>query len=331
MTVLMAAQALSRSFAVGRTWIPGSGQVLRAVDAVDLEVWRGETLGLVGESGSGKSTLGRCMTRLLDVTEGQVVFDGQDVTALQGRALRPFRRRVQMIFQDPSSSLNPQRRVGDILTEPLAVHGIRARVDIPARLAELMDLVGLPEAALRRFPHEFSGGQRQRIGIARALAMEPDLIIADEPVSALDVSVQAQVVNLFAELKERLSLTYLIIAHDLGVVRQVSDRVAIMYLGSIMETGATDPVFDTPAHPYTEALISAIPVPVVGPEARRKRIVLTGEIPSPTSPPKGCKFVTRCPIAQDRCRAERPILRGLVDGRSVACHYPQSGTLKELP
>ena len=325
MTALIAARNLSRDFAVGRTWIPGSGQTLRAVDAVDLEVRRGETLGLVGESGSGKSTLGRCMTRLLEVTDGQVLFDGQDVTALQGRALRPFRRRVQMIFQDPSSSLNPQRRVGDILTEPLAVHGIRAKADIPARLAELMDLVGLPEAALRRFPHEFSGGQRQRIGIARALAMEPELIVADEPVSALDVSVQAQVVNLFAELRERLSLTYLIIAHDLGVVRQVSDRVAIMYLGSIMETGATNPVFDTPAHPYTQALISAIPVPVVGPEGRRKRIVLTGEIPSPTNPPRGCKFSTRCPIAQDRCRTERPALRGLEDGRSVACHYPQSG------
>lgn len=331
MTVLLAARNLSRSFAVGRTWIPGSGQTLRAVDAVDLEMRRGETLGLVGESGSGKSTLGRCLARLLDVTDGMVEFDGQDVTALKGSALRPFRRRVQMIFQDPSSSLNPQRRVGDILAEPLAVHGIRARAEIPARLAELMNLVGLPETALRRFPHEFSGGQRQRIGVARALAMEPDLIVADEPVSALDVSVQAQVVNLFADLRARLSLTYLIIAHDLGVVRQVSDRVAIMYLGSIMETGETDLVFDTPAHPYTQALISAIPVPVVGPGARRDRIVLTGEIPSPTNPPKGCKFVTRCPISQDRCRAERPVLRALTDGRSVACHFPQSGAPKDMP
>ncbi len=326
MTPLIAARKLSCDFAVGRSWIPGSGQTLRAVDAIDLEVQRGETLGLVGESGSGKSTLGRCMTRLLKVSDGQVMFDGQDVTALTGRALRPFRRRVQMIFQDPSSSLNPQRRVGDILSEPPAVHGIRARADIPTRLAELMDLVGLPAEALRRFPHEFSGGQRQRIGIARALAMEPDLIIADEPVSALDVSVQAQIVNLFADLRERLSLTYLIIAHDLGVVRQVSDRVAIMYLGSIMETGATDPVFDRPAHPYTKALISAIPVPVIDPEARRRRIVLTGEVPSPTNPPKGCKFVTRCPIAQDLCHAQRPVLRTLDDGRNVACHFPLTDT-----
>ena len=259
MTALIAARNLSRDFAVGRTWIPGSGQTLRAVDAVDLEVRRGETLGLVGESGSGKSTLGRCMTRLLEVTDGQVLFDGQDVTALQGRALRPFRRRVQMIFQDPSSSLNPQRRVGDILTEPLAVHGIRTKADIPARLAELMDLVGLPETALRRFPHEFSGGQRQRIGIARALAMEPELIVADEPVSALDVSVQAQVLNLFMDLQRDLGVAFVFITHDLGVVEHVSDDIAVMTRGVLVEQGTTDQVMHAPRHDYTRTLLAAIP------------------------------------------------------------------------
>lgn len=322
MTALIEARGVSRSFDVGRSWIPGSGQTLQAVDKVDLQVQRGEVLGLVGESGSGKSTLGRCLARLLDVTDGEVLFDGQDVTRLKGSALRPFRRRVQMIFQDPSSSLNPQRRIGDILAEPLVVHHIRPKDEINARLQELMTIVGLPATALDRFPHQFSGGQRQRIGIARALAMEPDLIIADEPVSALDVSVQAQVMNLFADLRERLNLTYLFIAHDLGVVRQVSDRVAIMYLGSIMETGTTDTVFDAPAHPYTKALISAIPVPEVNSTRRKERMVLTGEIPSPTNPPKGCKFVTRCPFAQDLCRKQRPLLKLGDGGRQVACHFP---------
>jgi peptide/nickel transport system ATP-binding protein len=321
---LIEARALTREFVLRRSWVPGSGQMLRAVDRVDLAVQRGETLGLVGESGSGKSTLGRCLTRLIETTDGSVVFDGQDVTRLGARRLRPFRRSVQMIFQDPSSSLNPRRRVGDILSEPLAVHGIRPAREIPQRLRELVDLVGLPAAALDRFPHEFSGGQRQRIGIARALAMEPRLIVADEPVSALDVSVQAQVVNLFADLRERLSLTYLFIAHDLGVVRQVSTRVAIMYLGSIVETGVTDTVFDAPAHPYTEALLSAIPVPVADPAARRRRIILKGEIPNAANPPKGCKFVTRCPYAQDVCHAQRPSLRPLADGRLVACHFPRT-------
>ena len=308
--------------------MPGSGRELRAVDGVDLTVERGQTLGLVGESGSGKSTLARCITRLYAISAGQLLFDGTDITTFGHRRLRPFRRRAQMIFQDPSSSLNPHRRVRDILAEPLLVHGIRARRAVPARLRELMDLVGLPAVYLNRYPHEFSGGQRQRIGIARALAMEPELIVADEPVSALDVSVQAQIVNLFDDLRERLSLTYVFIAHDLGVVRQVSTRVAIMYLGSIVETGATDAVFGQPAHPYTEALLSAIPVPKVG--ARRERIILTGEIPSPVDPPKGCKFVTRCPIAAEICRADRPVLRPLGDGRTVACHFPRTGFARSV-
>ena len=320
---LLEAIGLSKWFTVGRTLIPGSGSKLQAVDSIDLVVRRGETLGLVGESGSGKSTLGRCLTRLYDISAGTLLFDGADITTLGPRALRPVRARMQMIFQDPSSSLNPHRRVRDILADPLVVHAIRARRDIPGRLVELMELVGLPAAYLDRYPHEFSGGQRQRIGIARALAMEPDLIVADEPVSALDVSVQAQIVNLFADLRDQLSLTYVFIAHDLGVVRQVSDRVAIMYLGSIVETGPTEPVFDAPAHPYTQALLSAIPVPRIGPESRRSRIILQGEIPSPRNPPKGCKFVTRCPAAVDRCKAERPILQPHGEGRSVACHFPR--------
>ena len=332
---LIEAIELSKRFVVDKTWVPGSGQNLHAVDHVNMHISRGETLGLVGESGSGKSTLGRCLTRLYPISDGVLRFDKEDIGTLSLRKLRPFRRRVQMIFQDPSSSLNPHRRVSDILTEPLLVHRIRRRRDISSRLDELMDLVGLPPSYLNRYPHEFSGGQRQRIGIARALAMEPDLIVCDEPVSALDVSVQAQIINLFADLREQLSLTYLFIAHDLGVVRQVSDRVAIMYLGSIVETGDTDTIFDTPAHPYTEALLSAIPVPVVEPTGfpteetscgtkRRssQRIVLKGEMPSPVSPPAGCKFVTRCPIATDLCSRERPALNICADGRQVACHFP---------
>ncbi len=306
---LIEARNLTKTFTVGKTIFPGSGKTLRAVDDVSLSVQRGETLGLVGESGSGKSTLGRCLTRLYDISSGRLSFDGTDITDLNTARLRPLRRRIQMIFQDPSASLNPRRRVRDILAEPLLVHSMRPRDQIASRLTELMEVVGLPPVFLDRFPHEFSGGQRQRIGIARALAMEPELIIADEPVSALDVSVQAQIVNLFADLRERFSLTYIFIAHDLGVVRQVSTRVAVMYLGSIVEVGETNSVFNRPAHPYTQALLSAIPVPSSNQETKRTRIILQGEIPNPVSPPKGCKFSTRCPCAQDRCFKERPMLR----------------------
>nr|WP_069306986.1 oligopeptide/dipeptide ABC transporter ATP-binding protein [Methylobrevis pamukkalensis] len=322
---LIEARGLSKTFVVGKTIRPGSGRKLRAVEDVDLLVQRGETLGLVGESGSGKSTLGRCLTRLYDITAGELRFDGVDIAKAGSRALLPVRRRVQMIFQDPSASLNPRRRVRDILGEVLAVHRIRPRAEIGDRLGELMDLVGLRREYLDRYPHEFSGGQRQRIGIARALAVEPDLIVADEPVSALDVSVQAQVVNLFADLRERLGLTYVFIAHDLAVVRQVSTRVAVMYLGSIVEVGDTDAVYAAPMHPYTKALISAIPRPRAAGEPRR-RILLEGEIPSPLDPPRGCKFSTRCPVAVDRCRAERPVLRPMPDGRSVACHLAPEAT-----
>ncbi|MGI3899071.1 MAG: ABC transporter ATP-binding protein [Janthinobacterium lividum] len=326
MTALLEAENLSKHFTLGGRFSAGGPQLLRAVDRVSLTVHRGETLGLVGESGCGKSTLGRCLVRLYDVSGGTVRFEGRDITRLGTGALRPLRPRMQMVFQDPSSSLNPRRRVADLVAEPLRVHPradgrARGRGEIRDRLHELMDLVGLSREHLERYPHEFSGGQRQRIGIARALALEPSLIVADESVSALDVSVQAQIINLFMDLQDRLGITYLFIAHDLSVVRQISTRTAVMYLGSVVETGQTETLFARPAHPYTEALLSAVPVAHTG-EARRQRIVLKGDVPSPLRPPSGCRFHTRCPKAQDRCRVEPPLLRELGDGRVAACHYP---------
>ena len=319
---LLEAENLSKHFHVGGGLLPGSGQAVYAVDSVSLQVRPGETLGLVGESGCGKSTLGRCLTRLYTVTSGTLRFDGTDITAWSTRRLRPVRREVQMVFQDPYASLNPRRRVGDLIAEPLRVHGRRSRAEIEARVRDLARLTGLLPDHLSRFPHEFSGGQRQRIGIARALALEPRLLVADEPVSALDVSIQAQIVNLLADLQERLGLTLILIAHDLSVVRQVAARTAVMYLGSIVETGATDIVYGRPAHPYTQALLSAVPVPAVNGNTRRERIVLVGDVPSPMHPPSGCRFHPRCPYMQPRCKAERPRLRPLGDGREVACHFP---------
>ena len=319
---LLTTTSLTKHFSIGKTIWPGSGKTLHALEDVSIAVHPGETLGLVGESGSGKSTLGRCITRLYDITAGSLEFDGKDITSASERALKPVRRTMQMIFQDPSASLNPRRRVRDILGEVLRVHRLRPESGIDDRLGELMDIVGLRQEYLDRFPHEFSGGQRQRIGIARALAVEPKLIVADEPVSALDVSVQAQIVNLFADLRERLNLTYIFIAHDLAVVRQVSNRVAVMYLGSIVEIGETNELFMNPKHPYTRALISAIPQPHN--RGQRNRELLKGEIPDPLNPPKGCKFSPRCAFATDRCRAERPALTAAESGRSVACHFPLS-------
>ncbi|MCQ2005000.1 ABC transporter ATP-binding protein [Rhizobium sp. NRK18] len=317
---LLSTQSLTKHFTVGKTIMPGSGRTLYAVEDISLDVYPGETLGLVGESGSGKSTLGRCLTRLYDITSGTLTFDGADITKAGEGELKPARRKMQMIFQDPSASLNPRRRVRDILGEVLTIHKLRPPGEIETRLAELMDLVGLRREYLDRYAHEFSGGQRQRIGIARALAVEPKLIVADEPVSALDVSVQAQIVNLFSELRERLNLTYVFIAHDLAVVRHVSTRVAVMYLGSIVELADADALFAAPRHPYTQALISAIPQPKN--RGKRQHIILTGEIPSPLDPPKGCKFSPRCPYATDKCRNERPALSTIDGNRRVACHYP---------
>jgi peptide/nickel transport system ATP-binding protein len=292
---------------------------VQAVDGVDLTIERGQTYGLVGESGCGKSTLGRAVLQLSPVTEGSVRFDGIELTELPPERLRAMRQRMQMIFQDPMSSLDPRQNVESILTEGLAAHGIGAsRSERRTLIGETLDAVGLPRWALSRYPHEFSGGQRQRIGIARALSVSPRFIVADEPVSALDVSVQAQIVNLLEDLQARLGLTYLFIAHDLSVVEHVSDRVAVMYLGRIVELAPADELYANPLHPYTRSLLAAVPIP--DPRARRERVVLRGDIPSPAAPPSGCAFHPRCPIAVPACAEQAPELRDLGGGHFVACH-----------
>ena len=317
---LLDAHDVTKHFHLGGWLRPGGRLTVHALDGVTIAVERGETLALVGESGCGKSTLGRCLLRLYDLTSGQVRFDGTDISSMSSRALRRLRPRMQMVFQDPYASLNPRRRVRDLLAEPMRVHTDWNSARVTERLHELVGLVGLRPEHLERFPHEFSGGQRQRIGIARALALEPALVVADEPVSALDVSVQAQIVNLMMDLQERLGLTYVFIAHDLSVVRQIARRTAVMYLGTIVEVGPTDDIFERPAHHYTDALLSAVPSAEGRP--RRKRVVLRGEVPSPLAPPSGCRFHPRCPRAEARCKAEVPLLRQVDRGRMVACHFP---------
>jgi len=295
---------------------------IRAVDGVSLEIRRGETLGLVGESGCGKSTIGRAIMRLYEPIEGRIVFDGVDVTHMGERDLRPLRRRMQMVFQDPYASLNPRHSVGRIVGEPMRVHGLATRRDVGSRVRELLRVVGLPADAASRYPHEFSGGQRQRIGVARALGLNPDLVVADEPVSALDVSIQAQILNLLESLQTEFDLTYLFIAHDLAVVRHISDRIAVMYLGTIVEVSPADELYRRPLHPYTIALLSAVPIPDPKVERRREAILLPGDLPSPANPPKACRFHTRCPFVQPtRCRDEAPRLRELASGHTVACHW----------
>jgi len=296
---------------------------VRAVDGVDLTIPRSTTLGLVGESGCGKSTVGKAILRLVPLTAGTVTFDNLELSALQNEELRKARRHVQMIFQDPYASLNPRQNVESIITEPIRTHQLRTGAAVHQRVNELLDSVGLPRGAASRYPHEFSGGQRQRIGIARALAAEPDLIIADEPVSALDVSIQAQVINLLADLQEQLGLTYLLISHDLAVVRHISDTVAVMYLGAIVETAPAEALYTNPRHPYTLALLSAVPVPDPVVEDSRRRMVLQGDLPSPSNPPSGCRFHTRCVYAQSRCEQDRPVLRELAPGHQVACHFAE--------
>src|SRR6266568_4508970 len=295
---------------------------VHAVDGVTLEVRRGETLGLVGETGCGKSTLARCITRLYPLTSGRVVFDGHDISGLTRRQLRPFRRDMQMIFQDPYNSLNPRRRVGSIIGEPFAVHGIADGPERKQRVQELMELVGLNPEHYNRFPAEFSGGQRQRIGVARSLALHPKLIVCDEPVSALDVSIQAQIINLLADLQQEFNLTYIFIAHDLAVVRHVSDRVAVMYLGKVAEVADAKRLYVEPKHPYTGALLSAVPVADPDLAAQRERVILQGDVPSPIDPPSGCRFHPRCPKAQQKCVEVEPSLEPKVAGDLAACHFP---------
>ena len=329
--VLVSIQNLVVHFPMGGGWFAKRGAaVLRAVDGISLDIHRGETLGLVGESGCGKSTTGRAILQLERPTAGRVLFRGEDLAKLNGGALRRMRRSMQMVFQNPYASLNPRMTVGSIVGEPLRVHGVARGRAAQERVMELLELVGLDPAHVRRFPHEFSGGQRQRIGIARAIALNPDFIVADEPISALDVSIQAQIINLMQELQEKLGLTYLFIAHDLSAVRHISTRIAVMYLGKIVEIAAAGELVARPAHPYTQALISAIPVPDPVRERARQRIVLQGDVPSPMHPPSGCRFRTRCPWVIERCATEEPPLQEWRPGHTIACHLMEEASPPHL-
>ena len=321
MIPLVSAVGLSKHYAIrGGAFLRRQTAAIRAMDGVDLDIMPGETLGLVGESGCGKSTLGRTLIRLIEPTDGTILFDGADITALDAKAMRPKRRAMQIIFQDPYGALNPRMSVEDIVMEPLVIHGARADAATRALVADMLRLVGLPQRAASRFPHEFSGGQRQRVGIARALALKPRFVVCDEPVSALDVSVQAQIVNLLQDLQTELGLTYLFIAHDLSVVKHISDRVAVMYLGKIVEIAEKRMIYAAPQHPYTQALIAAVPVLRPQDRGRGRRARLAGDIPSALNPPAGCRFHTRCPHVMSICRTQEPLLRTTTAGHKVACH-----------
>ena len=318
---LLRVENLTRHFPIMRGVFRRQVGTIRAVDGLDFEIRERETLGLVGESGCGKSTAGRVILRLHDATAGRIVFRGTDVTALDGEALRQLRPRMQMIFQDPQDSLNPRMTVGSIIGEPLVEHGVAKGGRLRERVEELLEAVGLDPGFANRYPHEFSGGQRQRIGVARALALNPEFIVCDEPIAALDVSIQAQVVNLLEDLQERLGLTYLFISHDLGMIRHIADRVAVMYLGRIVELAPSDALYREPRHPYTRALLSAVPIHDPEREAHRERIILSGDVPSPADPPPGCRFSTRCPMAAPECSQHEPEWRELHPGHWAACHF----------
>jgi oligopeptide transport system ATP-binding protein len=331
MPELLRVDGLTKHFYVGQGLIFSRlGKTVKAVDDVSFAVDEGDTLGLVGESGCGKSTTGRCIIKLLNPTRGSIHFGDLEVTKLRGKRLRAYRRDVQFIFQDPYASLNPRMTFGETVAEPLVIHGIGTRREREKRCREMLEVVGLNPEHIHRYPHEFSGGQRQRVGIARALMLRPKMIICDEPVSALDVSIQAQIINLMEELQDEFGLTYLFIAHDLAVIRHICDRVAVMYLGKIVEIGGWKEVYNTPNHPYTQSLLSAAPVPDPEKQAARDRIVLKGDVPSPVEPPSGCRFHTRCPIAQfPICSDVEPELREIATGHRAACHFAKSFPIPE--
>jgi oligopeptide transport system ATP-binding protein len=322
LNTLLELKNLKTHFPIKSGMFTKSSKFVKAVDGVDLTVYEGETLGIVGESGCGKSTLGKTILRLIDPSEGEIIFNGQNLTKMSRKQLKPFRKDFQFIFQDPYSSLSPRMTVGEIIEEPMLIQNLYTPAERKKKVERLMDIVGLSKYHMERYPHEFSGGQRQRIGIARAIAIEPKLIIADEPVSALDVSIQSQILNLLIELQKEFKLTYLFISHDLSVVEHISDRVAVMYLGKIVEITEKDKMYDKPLHPYTQSLLSAIPIP--DPEIKRERIILKGDLPSPSNPPNGCTFHTRCPKKVKMCETVKPFIQEVENGHYVSCHLYNS-------
>jgi len=328
---LIQVRELRTYFAAGRRGLLGPQRQVRAVDGLTFDIYRGETLGLVGESGCGKSTTGRTILQLVRATSGEIIYDGRDLCRISPREMRGMRRRLQIIFQDPSASLSSRMRVSQIVGDALQIHHLGTRQTRRKRVGELLEIVGLHPSHARRFPHEFSGGQRQRIGIARALAVNPEFIVCDEPISALDVSIRAQIINLLEDLQREFGLTYLFIAHDLSVVRHICTRVAVMYLGKFMELAPRDALYADPLHPYTRALMSAVPIPDPDIEDRRRRIILSGDVPTPLDPPSGCVFNTRCPLATERCRQEVPQWREMGPGHWVACHYAGTPREEDLP